>query len=493
MDREEELSALRDAVIGGLSVMILSLRGYGKSSILKFFHEKSLEENVVGVYINCLRIYGGRDLLDIYAENLKGAASIFPQYRGVVQDFVASIPRRVNSKKALELVFSLSSRSNIRFIIFDEISTLLARFGSKTPYRGHGGAKAVAEHIKGLLDTYNVPIIAADTSLESIYALARDYSAPLLKEIKRVIFLGPLSFSASIDLVTNELESRSLILDERSVVKIVEVTYGVPLYILMLMPLVRGGMSPEDIEKILHDELSKGIFNAYFKLLFEKFSPTEQEVLIHISRKISRASDITRRIPGAYPILDTLVRKGVIRKIVKSKKETHYVIMDKLFEAWLQINEFGEYKKVSEQRLKVLSYGFEALMREALFSIGKSITIEDMTRRKVLIGPYKKVIRYEGALGEVDAIAYLDKNTADVFEITIEKADQEKIIQLVRKITIVENMGINVKNGYVVAYGGFTKEAIKKASQLIDGGARIYLLDKTAIKIIAREGGVRLP
>ena len=54
-------------------------------------------------------------------------------------------------------------------------------------------------------------------------------------------------------------------------------------------------------------------------------------------------------------------------------------------------------------------------------------------------------------------------------------------------------MGINVKNGYVVAYGGFTKEAIKKANQLISGGARIYLLDKTAIKIIAREGSVRLP
>ncbi len=493
VDRHEELSLLRKAVDAGASVMILSLRGYGKTALLKVFHKAFMEDGVPGVYVNCLRIYSGRDLLDIFAENLMEIALNIPQFNEARKSFLSLIPRRVDSKKALDLVFRFSSENEIRFIIFDEISTLLARFGMRNPYRGYGGAVAVAEHIKGLLDTYAVPIITADTSLESIYTLTRDYSAPLFKEMKQVIFLEPLSFCASIGLIKSQLKAKDKILSEESIIRLAEATFGVPLYIVILTSAVRTEASPEDIENTLHDELLGGTLNAYFKLLFEKFSPTEQEILAHLSRKLSRASEIVRRIPSAYSILEILVRKGIIRKVIKSRKETHYLITDKLFEAWLQMHEFGEYRKVSEQRLKILSYGFEALIREALFSIDKSVIIEDVLGRKISVGPYRKVIRYEGALGEIDAIAYIDRNNADIYEITVGLADQEKVVQLAHKIAIAENTGVKVSKGILIAYMGFTKEAIDKAKYLIEGGARIYLLEKPALKIIAKEGKTRLP
>jgi len=104
-----------------------------------------------------------------------------------------------------------------------------------------------------------------------------------------------------------------------------------------------------------------------------------------------------------------LTRKGIIKKVVKSEKEVHYFITDKLFEAWLQLQDIGEYKKMSERRSKILSYGFEALMREALFAMNQPLKIGDILGREIEIGPYARVVRYEGALGEIDAVAYVDK------------------------------------------------------------------------------------
>ena len=493
VNRRSELSLLRSAIDARSSVMILSLRGYGKTALLKFFQRECLKDGVPGVYVNCLRVYGGRDLLDIFAESLGDISSEIPKYGEALREFRSLMPRRISSKTSLDIIFKFSSENDIRFIIFDEISALLARFGLRNPYRGHGGAKAVAEHIKGLLDTYAIPIIAADTSLESMYSLARDYSAPLFKEIKHVIFLEPLSLTDSVKLVEHQLGVRNKTMSRESIIRLAEATFGVPLYIIMLASAVDSEASPEDVENTLHRELLEGALNAYFKLLFEKFSSTEQEILIHLSRKLNRAGEVVRRIPGAYAILETLTRKGIIRKVAKSRRETYYLITDKLFEAWLQAHEFGEYKRISEQRLKILSYGFESLIREALFSIDKPIVVIDALGREVSIGPYRKVVRYEGALGEIDAVAYTEKNRADIYEITLGVADQRKVTQMARKIAIAESMNIEVRRGILISYMGFTEEAISKAKHLVGGGAAIYLLDRPAIKIIAKKGKTRLP
>ena len=492
VNREEEIKELEQVVSSRDNAFIISLRGYGKTALLKEFNRRMSQKRVKGVYINCLRIYSGSDLLELFGEGLKKLIELgFIKYEDL-KDLELRKSSIETTKYALELLFEFGSE-HLNFIILDEISTLLSRFGLKKPYRGLGGSKAVMEHIKGLLDTYDITLIASDTSLNSLFSLARDYSAPLFKEMRRVLFLSPLSMTHSIELIREELKVRGVSLSEDSIARIAELTYGVPQYIKMFLGLVRSGMTPEEVEEAFYQDMRSGSFNAYFKLLFEKFSSTEQEVLVFLSRKISRGSEIIRRIPGAYTILDILCRKGIVRKIVKSERESHYLITDKLLEAWLQLQDIGQFKKISERRVKLLSFGFESIVREALLGLNKSIELDDSLGRKIVITPYRKVTRYESALGEIDALAYLSKTAVDVYEITIEKADTEKVKQLMSKIAIAESTGLSVERGILIAYQGFKKEALKFAESLVKAGSKIYLIEGSEVKKLVKESGMRMP
>jgi len=493
VDRNSEIRFLKGVVRSKSSVIILSLRGYGKTHLLRVFREVMVKEGFRGVYLNCLRIYTGEDLINIFIEDLKENIPDSGWKEGLLSTVYRTIPRHVDSKEALEFVFRLSHNHGISFMIFDEISALMTRFGLRRPYRGYGGAKAVAEHIKGLLDTYAISVIFADTSLESIYVLAKDYSAPLFKEIKHTMFLPPLSFEDSLALIKMELEKRGKSLGDEAMVRIAEMTYGVPQYIIMFVETVESDMGVSEVEKKFYREITEGSFHAYFKLLFEKFSTMEQEILVHLSRKVSRAADIARKVPGAHSVLDVLTRKGIIKKVVKSEKEVHYFITDKLFEAWLQLQDIGEYKKMSERRSKILSYGFEALMREALFAMNQPLKIGDILGREIEIGPYARVVRYEGALGEIDAVAYVDKKTVDVYEITLELVDKDKLEQLLSKIVMAEKMGLNVRRGIIISYSGYKKRSIDHAKALLKSGAKIYLISRAEAKLIAKTGRVRIP
>lgn len=491
MNREEEIRVLERAVLSGDNVFVISLRGYGKTALLKEFNRRMHQRGVKGAYINCLRIYSAHDVLELFEEELESLSRLGLIRSENLKDFKMRKPTIETSKRALELLFEFGN-IHLDFIILDEISTLFYRFGLKKPYRGLGGSKAVMEHIKGLLDTYDITLIASDTSLDSLFSLSRDYSAPLFKEMKTILFLKPLSLGDSIRFIIEEIKTRNINMSDDSIIKIAELTYGIPQYIKMFLGLVRNDMSPEEIERLFYMDMRNGAFNAYFKLLFEKFSSTEQEVLIFLSRKISRGSEIIQKIPGAYTVLEFLCRKGIVRKLVKSEKESHYFITDKLLEAWLQLQSIGRFKKISEQRVRIMSFGFESLIREALLGLKKSLELNDALGRRTSIGPYKKVIRYEGALGEIDALAYISKNSVDVYEITLKNAGIGKIKQLMSKITIAESMGLKVEKGIIIAYQGFKREALDLANSLVKSGSRIFLIESLEIKKITKESGIRV-
>ena len=64
IDREMELRKLRTLVKSKNKILLVGLRGYGKTSLLvKFLDILEKEEKEIGIYVNCLRIYSGADLL----------------------------------------------------------------------------------------------------------------------------------------------------------------------------------------------------------------------------------------------------------------------------------------------------------------------------------------------------------------------------------------------------------------------------------------------
>ena len=491
VDREKELSSLRKWVNEGTNVLVVGLRGYGKTSLfMKFLEEVGCD--FPGVYINCLTIYTGRDLLNSLLEELETLSS-----RGCIDFdrmfFDALLSRTRDSRDCLNALYKLLEKHGIRFIIFDEISTLLRRLGAQKPFRGAGGAKAVAEHFKALLDRYRgISTIFADTSTNFHYELFGKYSGPLFRQYQAMLELEPLSFGDSIELIREILRKRNVGLSDNIVLYIADISGGVPAYIEMLLAIAEEGMDIREYEAEVERSLILGLLNRYFEALLDKFSWTEQEVLYAIAKGMTRFSELQRSIAGSAQALNSLVRKGVVINVKKGPRESYYLIKDKLFTAWLAIREKPGMRKISFKKARMLTIGFESLVREIFFTLKESVRIRDELGREITIEPPKKVYRYEGALGEIDMVAeYRDYVVVGEIYFGL-KCGREKINQLLRHIGIAERLGYKVRQAILISYFDYPEETIGYARKISEE-TPILLLTEKQLRELSKYSLIRLP
>ena len=318
LDREEELKMLMKAAKTGDKVLIIGLRGYGKTSLAKEFYRRLIDMNVKSVFVNCLKILSPMDLIELLKEQV-----------GIQID-------GKTSKEALEKFFYDGEKAGVKVFIIDEFTTLFRRFGMIKPYRGSGGPMAVAEHFKSILDDLNSAVIALDTSFKDVKEFVKDYSSPLFRQFTIEIKLNPLPIEYAIQLAKIKAKEWGVELDEKSAIKLAELFGGVPFYIIVASRALRKGSS---IEKVFEEELTRGFLNEYFSLLLEKFSTTEQQVLYLISRGKRRFFEIDEMVEGAAQALESLQIKGIVERFEKSRREVYYRITDKVFEAWLSASD----------------------------------------------------------------------------------------------------------------------------------------------------------
>ena len=473
MDREEELDLLKRSVFAGDKVLLVGLRGYGKTSLAKKLYEDLLGEGVRGLFIDCLKVFSPEDLVILVGED-SGKFGF----------------NRIDAKNALEYLFSEGERRGFRFFIFDEFTTLFYRFGLLKPFRGMGGFRAVAQFFKSVLDSVDASIIFLDTSFKDVYEAAKSYSAPLFRQFHVEIRLGPLPLNAAVELVVRNAERLGIGLKEDDARLIAELCYGVPYYIIRFIRTLPKELSRKKITQLFEFELTKGFLNDYFSLMFENFSPTEQEVLYVISRGWKRFQEIDMRVRGAPQALDSLQKKGIVERIAKGKRLVYYDITDKVFEAWLAMNESPRYKKLSFERVYISSLSFEALVREILFKIDSQVSLEDFLGRKISIGPYKSVEKFVTATTEIDALARKN-DVYDVFEVHFgAEMPSKKLDQVLRQIGILTKMGFKIENIYLVSYFGFDKQLIETIREMTN--ANIYLLGKNQIKKLAKKANMNI-
>jgi len=398
-----------------------------------------------------------------------------------------------NPKEALDFLFSFSRNAGVSAIVFDEISTLINRFGLLKPFRGMGGTKAVAEFLKSLLDTYDLSVIMLDTSINSLIELFYDYSSPLFREFDARIFIEPLGFESSLELLNILLSKRGLTLNDELKLKIVEFSGGVPQYLKIISSILRDYNSEEELLEDLERELKNGLLSDYFQALLEKFPTNEQEVLFAIAKGLTRFYEIDREVINAAQALESLTKKGIVIRIEKSRKNVRYLIRDKLFATWLAIQEMPRYRRMSLRRAKLFYLGLESIIREIFLTLQKEIEIVDALGDRIMITPTKDVIRYEGALGEIDMIAIATDGRTYIAEVYGGiKCKKEKINELLRNIAIAEKLGYKNIIGFLITYFDPPKEVIDEIKSLKEAGVKIYLLTYRELMKISKYSLIRL-
>ena len=209
---------------------------------------------------------------------------------------------------------------------------------------------------------------------------------------------------------------------------------------------------------------------------------------------MTRFSELQRNIAGSAQALDSLVRKGIVVNVKKGPRESYYLIKDKLFTTWLAIREKPGMRKISFKKARVLTIGFESLVREIFFTLRESATMRDELGREVTIKPPKRVYRYEGALGEIDMVAEYEDYVI-VGEIYFgAKCGKKKVDQLLRNIAIAERLGHKVHYAVLISYFDYPKETIEYAKKISEETPiLLLLLTEKQLRELSEYSLIRLP
>ena len=487
VNRGQELSKLKGLVGGKSKVLIIGLRGYGKTSLVKKLVDEMDEKGEIAIYLDCNRIFSPSDIVMFLVETLK-SSSEKNDFKVRELELMAG---NINARESLEILFKYSNEASVRLIVFDEISTLINRFSLLNPYRGFGGAISVGQHLKSLLNSYDLAVFFVDTSINTIFDIFNNYSSPLFKEITYKMNLEPLALNDSIKLAEKLLKERKINVEKEVVDKIAQYSGGVPTYIRILTDIAKPNMGQSEFEQEFFRQLNEGVLNDYFTALFEKFSAMEQEVLILLSRGLRRYSEIASKAVNPAKALEKLQLKGVIYKIRVSRKEVYYGIKDRLFAAWLSQSTFPRLKEYTKNRIKVYYLGYEAIVREIFRTLKEEATIKDLLGRTLKISPPKQVFRYEGALGEIDLISVGEKETlvGEIYAGT--KYPKRKIHQLIGNMNKADKMGYKNIKGLAITKDEFSEEAVNEAKKLAED-IEIYLLDINTIRALSKKSEIKL-
>ena len=478
VNRKSILSTLTDTLLHGDNILLLGLRGYGKSVLASKLVDLLEKKGIKTLFIDCLKIVDPKSLFDEAVRDWK----LLNRADKLV------FKRANNAREVIDAFFETIIQAGVKILVLDEITTFLERFGELKPFSDVNGAKAVAGYIKEFLDSDKIGILASDTSIGAIYDLILSYSSPLLKSFQRVLYLDPLEIPYAAELLTKIMESKGKKISQRTAIYVANLLYGVPQYIVFAGQILPNNPTIEEVENTIIDELQNGFFNVYFTLFLEKFSPEQKGVLYAIGRGSRTFSAISKQFTSINTVraLKKLVISRIIRKTEKGRRRVEYSISDKVFETWLKLNIFPELRIETSKRILISSLSFESYVREILSSLTNAVEITDAKGEKLIIPRLERVERLSKGDVEIDILGIVEKNKVLVGECYFgEKAGIKKAQELEKGVLLIKKLGYSIEYTLIFSYFGFDDALIQYAEE-----RNIFLLEAKQMRKLAKKAQI---
>ena len=461
LDREEELELVRRSIRGRGRVLIKGLRGVGKTALLReVAHRKS------GVYIDCSLILRPKHLAAIFGKKWE------------------------DPYETLKGVFEHAEREG-KPLLLDEFTDLLGRFGRLNPYRGVGGAFAVASHLRGLAEEYEVPLVVTTSNLKTLHELLEKYSRPLARFFNLIVNLSPLDLETAARLAKILAERMGVDIDEEAAFLIAEVSGGVPGYIKPLVSVLPSKAGPEEVVEALEREFREGFFATLFDALLRELGSSEVEVLFLLSRGVDTFSELKKRCMGINLVqtLKNLKVRGLIDKVRLGRK-TRYRITDTTFSAWLASKEFPGLGAQSIEEVKETVLSFEALVRELFARINYWVVVTDCETRELRIPP---VLSVDGCSTIPRELSCLVETAEGLMLLETHfggECPPEKVDRLERSAVVVKKViGKPIYAAILISYFGFRNDTLERVR---DSPLDIYLMSKRELRRLCRAVGYRV-
>jgi len=431
--REREFDALKKYAELHKNVLIKGRRGIGKTHIVRaLIEDLKSNRNIKAIYINCEKITTPSTLLS--EAGFRTEPSLSPD-------------------DVLNELFRNARESGVEIIALDEFVFLVRDFAKRKPYRN---AERVIAHLRGLISEFPGATIFTASSLWKLYKLIRGYERRLARMFDVVIKLDALTLEDSAKIaydITGDLESSSII---------AELGDGVPFYV---ESIALTSLRCADPYEAFVEELTRGALNELFRALFSDMPPSAREIVYLLSQSPRTFESLKHSIlDNAMPYsLEYLVEMDIVGRIEKGRRVT-YFIKDKTFRAWVTINRKPHVAREMHKITRVLSLGFEALVRELFLAITSETEI-DTVQGKITFGPTDIVKRLD-IDGEVNLMAIDAKGRTIISEITIRENPKRKIRQLLEtEKKLRKKMGIREPMKLLITYKPPSETVIKLAKR----------------------------
>jgi len=447
--RDREIRALEEYVKLGKKVLIKGRRGIGKTALVKKVAENMRKADINVLYINCENITTPKSLLSTI---------------GVKEGYI------LEPDEILSIFFKKLQEININILILDEFTILLKDFSKRKPYRG---LEKVVAHLRGLTSEFDGAVLFTASSLWFIAKLLKSYERRLARMFNVVLKLDSLKLGdaskIAYDITKNEEES----------FLIANLGDSVPFYVESIS-LTRLRMN--NPYESFREELTRGALNELFRALFNDLIPSAREVIYLLSEKPRTFESLEKEVlDDTLPYaLEYLQEMDLVGKIERRRRTTYY-LRDKTFGAWVKLNKNPQIFKEIKRITKILSLGFESIVRELFLNITMEIDIIDHLGNKIIFGPVDYVKRIE-LNGEIDLIANDIKNRVIIGEITIRGDPKRKIEQLLTNVEKVkEKLGIKEFIPCLITYNEPKEEITKLAKE-----ENIHIITSRELNQIAR-------
>ena len=354
----------------------------------------------------------------------------------------------------LKLFFRRLKENNIGLLVLDEFTFLVRDFSKRKPYRG---AEKVIAHLRGLIDEYEGSVLFTASSLWFIAKMLKGYERRLAKMFDVVMKLDSLTIQDSSMIAYDITKDR-----ERSFI-IANLGDGVPYYVESIS---LTNLRVVDPYESFREELTRGALNELFRALFNDLMPAAKEVIFLLSKGPKTYEGLEKEIlDKTMPYaLDYLQEMDLIGRIERRRRTTYY-LKDKTFGAWLTLNRKPEVSREIGKITKILSIGFEAIVRELFLGMTTEVVIRDAKGDEIEFGPTDYVKRVE-LDGEIDLLARDLNDRYIVGEITIRKEPARKIAQLDKNVVkLSEKMGIKEIFKLLITYNKPSEELLELAKE----------------------------
>ncbi len=382
VDRERELDMLMKLAMGRKKVLIKGRRGIGKSLLAMKVLEELKKKGIRVLYINCLTVTTGRDLL----RRLSSVYNINLNYN-------------IDNKSALDEFFRLIDKHDISVVVFDEITNLFYVLGRKKEF---GNISNFANIFRGYVVDLKAAVIATTSSMAELRKIIRK-SRILGRTFNFIMPLEPFTREHAIELAKLVATEVGRDLPEEDAERIAILADFVPFYI---EALTRAYMLYGDINRALQVEFTSGTLAEYFSSLFEDLSPTQRSIILRLGTGRKKYEELEGLVgEDISQALSELIDRDLVVRIYITRKNVFYATKDRTFASWVVFFYHSTAIKRMEEILQMTTLSFEAFVRETLGALQSRIRIRDSLGRELELGPFTNVTMHKYRYGQIDVFA----------------------------------------------------------------------------------------